>query len=380
MDVEIDHGGALGAVLALGVAGGDRGIVEQAEAHRPRGLGVVAGRADGDEGVGDLARHHLVDRMHRAAGGAHRRLETSRRHRGVGVDLHQTLRRRGIADGGDVVHRMTERDGLELRGRRLDARQRVERIGIERLRDGAQPVRPLRMARGRAVLETGGMGDQQRGHWGDLSLPRGNRKVDIPLVSRAQLQPHERSGMRDAFSLHRDDVAKTRAARVTASRCGASGSGEGFDGSRLRMSARPHALSRKSGEDRPSRCAAAYQSASSVSTNASPPGGCNFFRRAPGQNPPFGSPRKTRGVKRRKSLVRSAAPRGPPCGRADPFSGRDHRPMTLAGAPFGASPRRSHSGVGPRFRPDTFPDRQPAPGRRLVVASRAEPRRRPGAR
>ena len=39
---------------------------------------------------------------------------------------------------------------------------------------------------------------------------------------------------------------------------------------------------------------------------------------------------------------------------------------------------RSCLGGGPRFRPD-FPDRQRAPRRRLVVASRAEPRRRPGA-
>ena len=55
MDVEIDHRGALGAVLALGVAGGDRGVVEQAETHRPRGLGVMAGRPHGDERVGGLA-------------------------------------------------------------------------------------------------------------------------------------------------------------------------------------------------------------------------------------------------------------------------------------------------------------------------------------
>ena len=113
MDVEIDDRRALGAVLALGVARRDRRIVEQAEAHRPRGLGMMAGRADGDEGVGRLAGHHLVDRVHRAAGAAQRGLEAAGRHRGVGVDLHQALLRRGILDGGDVVHRMTERDGVE---------------------------------------------------------------------------------------------------------------------------------------------------------------------------------------------------------------------------------------------------------------------------
>jgi len=35
----------------------------------------------------------------------------------------------------------------------------------------------------------------------------------------------------------------------------------------------------------------------------------------------------------------SAAPVDPPCGRVDPWFARDHRPMTLAGAPLGAPPR-----------------------------------------
>src|SRR5439155_22292487 len=55
------------------------------------------------------------------------------------------------------------------------------------------------------------------------------------------------------------------------------------------------------------------------------------------------------------ALVRNAAPGGPPRGRADPWIARDHRPMTLAGAPLGAPPRhfqRSHPRIssGPGFR------------------------------
>ena len=56
MHVEIDHGGALDAVFALRMARGDRGIVEEAEAHRRRFLGVMAGRAHGDEGVAGACR------------------------------------------------------------------------------------------------------------------------------------------------------------------------------------------------------------------------------------------------------------------------------------------------------------------------------------
>ncbi len=44
VDVEIDDGDALDAMGRLGVPGGDRRVVEEAEAHRRRRLGVVAGR------------------------------------------------------------------------------------------------------------------------------------------------------------------------------------------------------------------------------------------------------------------------------------------------------------------------------------------------
>ena len=51
-----------------------------------------------------------------------------------------------------------------------------------------------------------------------------------------------------------------------------------------------------------------------ASTNAAPPRWLGFFRRAPGLTLPFGPLTKNEGVKRRKALVRNAAPRGPPYG------------------------------------------------------------------
>ena len=161
MHVEIDDGRALGAVLSLRVARGDRGAVEQAEAHRPRRLGVVAGRAHGDEGIVDLAAHHLVDRFHAAADRAQRRLEAARRHRGVGIEPHHAFLGRGVADRLDVIHRMAERDDLGRRHRRLLARQRLELLVLERLLDGAQAVRPLGMADRRLVFEAGGVGEEE---------------------------------------------------------------------------------------------------------------------------------------------------------------------------------------------------------------------------
>ncbi len=88
MDVEVDDGRALGAVAALGVARGDRGIVEQAESHRHRGFRMVTRRANRHEGVRGLVPHHLVDRERRAADRARCRFETAGRHRRIGVEPH----------------------------------------------------------------------------------------------------------------------------------------------------------------------------------------------------------------------------------------------------------------------------------------------------
>ena len=82
------------------------------------------------------------------------------------------------------------------------------------------------------------------------------------------------------------------------------------------------------------------------------------------------------------------APKGAGAERRTPWPvSRSGRSLQRKGSPASNVGRRASrrstaaflSVVGPRFRPDTAPDRQPAPGRRLVVASRAEPRRRPSA-
>src|SRR5262249_43248925 len=93
-----------------------------------------------------------------------RRLEAAGRHRGVGIDMHQTIARRRLADALDVIDRMTERDGFECGGWCLCAREHGEALMFEDALDRAQPVRPLRMAHWGDVVETGRMGEQKGGH------------------------------------------------------------------------------------------------------------------------------------------------------------------------------------------------------------------------
>jgi len=54
----------------------------------------------------------------------------------------------------------------------------------------------------------------------------------------------------------------------------------------------------------------------------------------------FPLPEKVRGAERRQAPVRIAAPSDPPCGRVHLRIARDDRPVTQAGAPLGALPRR----------------------------------------
>ncbi len=61
MDVEIDDRDAFGAVRLLRMAGGDRGIVEQAKPIAAVMLGVMAGRAARDEDIVGLTGEDVVD-------------------------------------------------------------------------------------------------------------------------------------------------------------------------------------------------------------------------------------------------------------------------------------------------------------------------------
>ncbi len=70
VDVEIDDGNALGAVLGTGIMGCDRRIRKEAEPHGAIGFCVMSGGANGAKGVGIGAGHDAIDRLEAGAHGA----------------------------------------------------------------------------------------------------------------------------------------------------------------------------------------------------------------------------------------------------------------------------------------------------------------------
>ena len=127
-------------------------------------FGVVAGRADGGEGVLRLARHHRVDAAHGGADGVHLRLPRPRRGDGVGIDAGQPLLGDRGADVLDEALRMRERDHLRVGRGRLLPHERVEGLVLERRGDRAQPVRAFGMADRREVLQEDRMVQEKGRH------------------------------------------------------------------------------------------------------------------------------------------------------------------------------------------------------------------------
>ena len=151
--VPVDDGDALGAMRLLRMAGGDGGVVEQAEAHGRRLLGMVAGRARRHEDVVGAAGEHVVDGGVGGADGGQRRLPAFRAHHGVGIDALDA----GLGDRG--AHLVDEglRVGIDNRGRVAfrgeHAVERGELLVVQHALDGPQAVGPLRMAWRRDVLQ-----------------------------------------------------------------------------------------------------------------------------------------------------------------------------------------------------------------------------------
>ena len=91
----------------------DSHLVEQAEPHRSRSLGVMAGGTSCAERRGRLSGEHRVNRRHRAPARVNRRVEAVRRRDRVGVELTASGLGQlphpsdvgGVVHAGDRLHR-----------------------------------------------------------------------------------------------------------------------------------------------------------------------------------------------------------------------------------------------------------------------------------
>ncbi len=144
MHVPIDDQQPLEAVACAQVARADGDVVEQAKAHGPIRLGVVAGRPNEREAVVDVARHDRVEDREVAAGGEARGLVRPRRRRGVGVEGEEPLPRRRH-DPLDVLAAVIQRQLAGGRRPRPERDQPVAPTVGERLGYDPDALRALGM-------------------------------------------------------------------------------------------------------------------------------------------------------------------------------------------------------------------------------------------
>ncbi len=161
MNIEIDDGDALGAMNGLRMSGGDGRVVEEAKAHRRRAFGMMAGRPRRDKGVGHPPAHHLVHGESRPARGMDRRLQSSRRHQGVGVEASEAFAGGRLLDRRDIGLGVRERERIARDSGGLLARQQMKRLLLERLLDGAHTLGALGMAGAHVMAVARGVGEEK---------------------------------------------------------------------------------------------------------------------------------------------------------------------------------------------------------------------------
>jgi len=143
VDIEVEDGDAANAFGARRHQA-DRDVVDEAEAHRLRVLGMMAGRAHDREGVFHCSVEdpiHALDHCTgRGPGGPHR----EGRDVGVRVEITAAAIRRSI-EPRHVARTVDAVDHL-FRYRRRHLRREAEVRGLDGLEDGACALGPLRVA------------------------------------------------------------------------------------------------------------------------------------------------------------------------------------------------------------------------------------------
>ena len=158
--VPVDDQHPLGRVAERG--GGDRDVVQQAEAHRVAGLGVVAGRPHRAERGVAVAPFERLDRRESGPGGEDRRVPRRRGRRGVAIEgaAAAPAERLELVQVGAAMHPLDLGPSGDPR-RELPDRA-VEVRGAQALEHGLQAGRPLRMPATGIVLRVSRVGRDQQ--------------------------------------------------------------------------------------------------------------------------------------------------------------------------------------------------------------------------
>ena len=170
VNIEIDHRDAPQAMVPARVRSTYGDVVEQAESHGPVWLGVVAGRADGGEGILRGTAEDRVDRRRDRARGAHRRIAGCGAETGIGVEIGGSRLRHRLQNTIHVFRAVHQKQSVARRQRGLDPGDGTGRDGPRRLpplqaiEHRLEPGRRLGMPRSGVVIDATRVGKNDRGH------------------------------------------------------------------------------------------------------------------------------------------------------------------------------------------------------------------------
>ena len=117
--VEVDDRHALRVIAVAGVMCGNRRLVEEAEAHGAARFRMVARRPQRAEGIVGLSPEHRIDGSGCRPHATQCRLQRSRRHHGIGIEILEAFGGRNRAQPLQVLIGMRAQDVLVTAQRRL---------------------------------------------------------------------------------------------------------------------------------------------------------------------------------------------------------------------------------------------------------------------
>jgi L-threonylcarbamoyladenylate synthase len=164
VNVEINDRHPLGTMALPGVEGGNRRLIEKAEAHGAVLLGMMAGWAHGAKGIAGLAPEHRINGRRRRSHRPHGGFQRMRRHYGIRVDVFEAAFRCHTQDLPHMLGRMGQQQ-LLLDGPGGLAANGGGKVGrLQHRIDRLDAVDPLGVAGRRFMAQAGTVGVNEGRH------------------------------------------------------------------------------------------------------------------------------------------------------------------------------------------------------------------------